>query len=105
MGLWILAVLLGAGAVSGFYMAFLAFRIGDSGVYLFLVFGLLFGALFFSLLIKAASKRSALHETAEDKISLKPGPVRFVPHMFLMWAIVIAGACIVAAVLIPIIFR
>lgn len=86
-------------------MAFLAFRIGDSGVYLFLAFGLLFGALFFLSLIKAASKRSALLKTADDKISTKPGPVRFVPHRFLMWAIIIAVACIVAAVVIPIIFR
>jgi hypothetical protein len=86
-------------------MAFLAFRVGDGGAFLFAGFGLLFGIPFVISVIKAFRKRSAFLEMIDEKISGEPKPVTFVPHWFMMAAVIITGICILAAILIPIIFR
>jgi hypothetical protein len=105
MGIWILILLFGISAFLSFYMAFLALEIKESGIYLFACLGLLFGILFFITLIKAVRKKSGFLKSVDEKLSGKPEPVRFVPHQFMMWAIIIAGIGIVAAIVIPIFFR
>ena len=105
MWMWIFIALSGMSAFFSLYMAFLAFQVGDSGVYFFAGIGALFGVLFLTLLLKNISKRSEFLKRFDEKISGKPEPVRFVPHSFMMWAIIIAGIGIAAAIVIPIFFK
>jgi hypothetical protein len=105
MGTWIFIALLGISAFFSFYMAFLAFQVGESGVYFFAGFGVLLGIIFITLVIKAVSKKSEFLKGMDEKISGKPEPVRFVTHRFMMRAIIIAGIGIAAAIVIPIFFR
>ena len=87
-----------------FYMAFLAFRIGDSGAYLFAAFGVFFAIPLLISVIKMVAKRSAFFRRLDEKISAKPKPVRFVPHWFMTAALCIAAIIILAAILIPVFF-
>jgi len=105
MGIWIIIILLGISASFSFYMAFLAFQIKEGGVWLFACFGLLFGILFLLSLIKALPAKGRLLKRADEIISGKPEPVRFVPHNFMIWAIIIVGVCILAVIVIPIFFK
>jgi hypothetical protein len=105
MWMWIFIALSGMSAFSSFYMALLAFQIGDSGVYFFAGFGALFGILFLILVLKTISKRSEFLKRLDEKISGNPEEVRFVPHSFMMRAIIIAGIGIAAAIVIPIFFK
>ncbi|RJP59280.1 MAG: hypothetical protein C4549_02600 [Deltaproteobacteria bacterium] len=95
MGIWIVIIISGICAVFSFYMAFLAFRNGDSSAFLFSSFGLFFGIPFIISLIKAFSKRGALKP--------EPQPVRFVPHWFMMTAIIVTGLVVIVSILISII--
>ncbi|GEM_PF-707160 len=105
MWMWILIALSGISASFSLYMAFLAFKIGDSGIYFFAGLGTFFGILFLALILKTISKRSEFLTRLDEKITGKPEPVRFVPHRFMMWAMIIALVGIAAAILIPVFFR
>lgn len=104
MGIWVVIIVSGICTFFSFYTAFLAFRIGDDGAFLFATFGLIFGFPFVISVIKVLSKRSAFLKRVDEKISGEPKPVSFVPHWFMMAAMIIAGICILAAILIPIFF-
>ncbi len=97
---WVVIIVSGICTVASFYIAFLAFRTDDSGVFLFAGFGLLFGIPFVVSAIKVFSKRSAALKKIDAKISGEPKPVSFVPHWFMMSALTIAGIVILAAVII-----
>ncbi|MBN1546983.1 MAG: hypothetical protein JW902_10010 [Syntrophaceae bacterium] len=105
--MWIWAVIIVTGICSflSFYMSFLAFRLGDSGVYLFAAFGLLFGILFIAAVVKIAALNSKTIKGLDERISGKPQTVSFVPHRFMMLAIIITVVGILAAILIPKFFR
>lgn len=92
---WAVIVVSGICTFISLYMSFLGFRLGDSGAFLFSGFGLLFGGLFVVFVIKLVAKKSPF---------LKSKPVYFVPHRFIMTALIIAGICILAAVLFPVFF-
>lgn len=102
---WFVIIVLGIGTFVGFYMAFLAFQVDDGGAFLFACFGVLFGIPFATLVIRIFSKKIAFLEKIDEKISGEPRPVTFVPHWFVIAAVVVAGAGIVAAVLIPMLFN
>ncbi len=105
MGRWAVIIVSGICTFFSFYMAFLAFRIGDDGAFPFAGFGLLFGIPFVISVIKVVSKRSAFLKRVDEKISGEPKPVSFVPHWFMMAAMIITGIGILAAIVIPIFFR
>lgn len=88
-----LAIVFGLCTGFSFYMAYLAFRNNDSA-FLFVSFGLFFGIPFFISVIKAFSKKSAKPETES---------VRFVPHWFMMTAIIVTGLVIILSIAIGII--
>lgn len=102
---WAFMIVSGICTLFSFYMAFLAFRSGDSGVFLFTAFGLFFGIPFVISVIKVFSKRSAVLKRVDEKISGEPEPGSFVPHWFMMGALIITGILILAAIIIPIFFR
>lgn len=99
MGIWIAIIVFGICVFVSLYMTFLAFRNGDSSAFLFASFGLFFGIPFLISVIKALSKRSTLLKKIAEKISGKPESVRFVPHWFMMTAIIIIGLVIVSIVI------
>lgn len=105
MGIWFIIVITGICAFFSFYMAFITYRVGDSGAYLFAAFGILFGIPFVISLIKAAARRSAFVKKLDVKISGEPEPVTFVPHWFMMSALIITGIIVLGVILIPIIVR
>lgn len=86
-----------------FYMAYLAYRNGDNSAFLFASFGLFFGIPFLISVIKAFSKSSALLKRMDERISGKPEPIRFVPHWFMMTAIIITGLVVIISILMSII--
>jgi hypothetical protein len=104
MGIWILIIILGIGTLGSFYMTFLAAKDGDSGgTWLFAGFGLLFGIPLFILGIKTMAERKAIFKTIDEKISGKPEPrTGFVPHWFMMAAILLTALVIVVSVLIKV---
>jgi hypothetical protein len=105
VGIWILGIVLGIGALGSFYMTILAAKDGDSsGAWLFAGFGLLFGTPLFVFGIKAMAKRKAFFKTIDERISGKPEPrPGFVPHWFMMAAIILMGLVIVVSILIKVI--
>jgi hypothetical protein len=105
MWAWAVIIISGICFFLSFYMGFLAFRLGDSGVFLFAGFGLFFGTFFIASVIRLAAKKSMHIQRINDKISGGHKPVTFVPHWFIMLALIITGFCIFAALLIPRIFK
>ena len=103
MGIWIGIIVFGICTLFSFYIAHLAFRNNDNSAFLFASFGLFFGIPFLISVIKAFSKRSALLKRMDERISGKPEPIRFVPHWFMMTAIIITGLVIIISILLSII--
>ncbi len=105
MGIWVLAIVLGICAFGSFYMTFLAAKDGDSsGAWLFASFGLLFGTPLFVSGIEALAKRKGFFKTIDERISGKPEPrPGFVPHWFMMGAIILMVLVIVVSILIKVI--
>jgi len=102
---WIAAITGATGSTLSFYMAFLAFSIGDSGVYLFSAFGLFFGALFVAAVIPIMAGHSAFFRKISERLSGPPRHVSFVPHWIIMTAIITAVVVILAVILVPVLFR
>jgi hypothetical protein len=84
-------------------MVFLALRSGDvNGALLFFGFAMLLG------FPAAASFRRRDQECSIDgpgEQARSPSSVRFVPHRFLMGAVILAAVGILAAILIPLVLR
>ena len=99
----LLGILLAVSVLASLYMVFLALRAGDvNGALLFFGFALLLG------LPAAASLRRWRQECAIDGASENaepPAPVRFVPHWFLMGAVILTALAVLAAVVIPLVLR
>ena len=105
MGIWILTIILGISTAGSFYMTFLAAKDGDhSGAWLFASFGLLFGILLFFFGIRAMAKRKGFFKTIDERISGRPEPrPGFVPHWFMMGAIILTVLVVVVSILIRVI--
>jgi uncharacterized membrane protein YbhN (UPF0104 family) len=105
VGIWILTIVLGVSAVGSLCMTFLAAKDGDrSGLWFFGSFGVLFGTLLLVFGIKTMAKRAEFFKTIGEKISGKPEPqTGFVPHWFLMGAIILTVMVIVISILIMVI--
>jgi hypothetical protein len=102
---WITVI---AGAICSalsFYMAFLALDVGDSGVYLFSTFGLFFCALFLAAVIPIMASHNTFFRKISEKLSGPQRPVSFVPHGFIMTAIITAVVVILAVILVTVLFR
>jgi hypothetical protein len=107
VGIWILGIVLGIGALGSFYMTFLAVQNGDSsGAWLFAGFGLLFGIPLLIFGIRAMAKRKGFFKTIDERISGKPEPrPGFVPHWFMMGAVILTVLIIVVSLLIKLYIR
>ena len=103
MLLKILGILLAASALGSLYMVYLALRSGDvNGALLFFGFAMLLG------LPAWAGLRRWNPECAIDgagESAEPPAPVRFVPHRFMMAALILTALAVLAAVVIPLVFR
>ncbi len=95
MLLWAILVASGSCTFASFYMAFLTFRAGADGIFLFALSGLFWGA--FSVVL--------LQKQLRKKESEKPVPVTFVSHWFLVTAISFALAATLAAIIFSIAFK
>lgn len=104
MGRWIGIIVLGIGTLGGSYMSYLAVESGDrSGAWLFTCFALLFGIPLLALGIKGVAQRSAFFKSVDERISGRPAPrTTFVPHWFIMTAILLTLLAIVLSILIKV---
>jgi amino acid transporter len=97
----ILGILLAVSALGGLYMVFLALRAGDvSGALLFFGFVLLLGLPAFACL-RRWNTACAVDATEENANA----PVRFVPHWFMMAALILTALAVLAALVIPHVLR
>jgi amino acid transporter len=99
----ILGILLAVSALGSLYMVYLALRSGDvNGALLFFGFAMLLG-----LPARAGFRQwnqgcsiDGAGENAEP-----PTPVRFVPHRFMMAALILTALAVLAAIVIPLVLR
>ena len=94
IGLWLTMGISFAATVCCAYLVFMGIQAGDmSGMWLFAAFGILFVIPRFFGAIRLAGMRNAGLKTLYDKATGadQPQPTRFVPHWFMMTAIVILG--------------
>jgi hypothetical protein len=102
---WAVIIVSGVCSLLSFYMSFLAFTVGDHGVFLFAAFGLFAGAFFIVSVMRVLAAKSMFMKRINDEISGESKPVSFVPHRFIMLAFIITGIAIVATMVIPLFFR
>ena len=101
MLLKILGILLAVSALGGLYMVFLALQAGDvSGALLFFGFVLLLGLPAYACL-RRWNTTCAVDATEESAYA----PVRFVPHWFMMAALILTALAVLAALVIPLVLR
>jgi len=99
----ILGVLLAVSCLASLYMVFLALRSGDvHGALLFFGFAMLLG---FPAVASFRQWRPACAADGATDIAKPPAPVRFVPHRFLMAALILTALAILAAIVIPLVLR
>ena len=99
----ILATLLAVSGLASLCMVFLALRSGDvSGALLFFGFAMLLGLPAFAC-FRRWDKGCAIDAEAEN--SEPPAPVRFVPHWFMMAALILTALAVLAALVIPLVLR
>jgi len=85
-----------------FSMGFLAFRFGDSGAFLFAGFGLFSGAFFIVSTMRLLAEKGMYRKEIPDTISRYPNPVSFVPHRFILSALIVTVIAVLAAIIISI---
>ena len=96
-------MLLAVAGLASLWMVFLALRAGDvSGALLFFGFALLLGLIAFALIRQWRTGCAADADTGNTQ---PPAPVRFVPHRFLMAALIVTALAILAAFVLPLVFR
>ena len=103
MLLKILGILLAGSALGSLYMVYLALRSGDvNGALLFFGFAMLLGLPAWAGLRRwnPGCSIDGAGENAEP-----PAPVRFVPPWFMMAALILTALAVLAAIVIPLVFR
>ena len=96
-------MLLAVAGLASLWMVFTALKAGDiSGALLFFGFALLLGLTAFALIRQWNTGCAA---DAEGTNTPPAAPVRFVPHRFLMAALILTAVAILAAVVLPLVFR
>ncbi len=87
-----------------FVVAYLALRNGDGAVWLFSAFGLFFALGFLAFLFPVLAERSPRFQKIAAFLSGEPRPVTFVPHRFILAALITGGFFILAAILVPLLW-
>ena len=96
-------MLLAVAGLASLWMVFLALQAGDvGGALLFFGFAMLLGLIAFALIRQWNGGCAA---DAEGQNAPPAAPVRFVPHRFLMAALIVTAVAIVAAVVLPLVLR
>jgi uncharacterized membrane protein YedE/YeeE len=96
-------ILLGVSCLASLYMVFLALRAGDvNGSLLFFGFAMLLG--FTAAAIFRRWNQECSVRTEYDR-GRPPAPVRFVPHWFLMAALILTALAVLAAGVVPLVLR
>ena len=92
--------------VASFYLVYLGYQAGEGIPWLFAAFGALFGIPFLSGLLKILGRKMAFFQRVDKKLSGEQEPsTTFVPHWFIMTAIIVALILILAAIIIPMIVQ
>jgi len=96
-------MLLAVAGLASLWMVFLALQAGDmSGALLFFGFAMLLGLIAFALIRQWDTGCAA---DAEGTNAPPPAPVTFVPHRFMMAALILTALAVLAAIVVPLVFR
>ena len=96
-------MLLAVAGLASMWMVLLALQAGDmSGALLFFGFAMLLGLIAFALIRQWDTGCAA---EAERTNAPPPAPVRFVPHRFMMAALILTALAVLAAIVVPLVFR
>jgi len=96
-------ILLAVSALGSLYMVYLALRSSDvNGALLFFGFVLLLGLPAFAC-FRRWDTGCAIDAEAEN--AEPPAPVRFVPHRFMMAALILTALAVLAAIVVPLVLR
>ena len=96
-------MLLAVAGLASMWMVLLALQAGDlSGALLFFGFAMLLGLIAFALIRQWDTGCAA---EAEGTNAPPPAPVRFVPHRFMMAALILTALAVLAAIVVPLVFR
>ena len=102
---WLMMIVFSICASLSFYLAYLAIAAGD-GPWLFLGFGLFFSILPVVAAVKTLAKKIPYFRRIENALVAEPRQrTTFVPHGTMMTLIIIAAIAILAAILVPLVFR
>ena len=96
-------MLLAVAGLASMWMVLLALQAGDmSGALLFFGFAMLLGLIAFALIRQWDTGCAA---DAEGTNAPPPAPARFVPHRFMMAALILTALAVLAAIVVPLVFR
>ena len=96
-------MLLAVAGLASMWMVLLALQAGDlSGALLFFGFAMLLGLIAFALIRQWDTGCAA---DAEGTNAPPPAPVTFVPHRFMMAALILTALAVLAAIVVPLVFR
>lgn len=96
-------MLLAVAGLASMWMVLLALQAGDlNGALLFFGFAMLLGLIAFALIRQWDTGCAA---DAEGTNAPPPAPVRFVPHRFMMAALILTALAVLAAIVVPLVFR
>ena len=96
-------MLLAVAGLASMWMVLLALQAGDmSGALLFFGFAMLLGLIAFALIRQWDTGCAA---DAEGTNAPPPAPVRFVPHRFMMAALILTALAVLAAIVVPLVLR
>jgi hypothetical protein len=99
----ILGILLAVSCLASLYLVFLALRSGDvKGALLFFGFAMLLGFPAAAIL-RQWRKGCAVNEAGENEEP--PAPVKFIPHRFMIAALILTALAVLAAIVVPLVLR
>ena len=88
---WAILVVTGFCTLLGLYMVILSLRNDKSSVFLFAAFGIIMAGIFLGSMVRTDSKKGMSLKRMDNRISAPPHQTTFLPHRFVVLAIIITG--------------
>ncbi len=96
---WFIAVISGACILFSGLAAYTAYKDSSNSIFLFVAFGFLFAIIWLNSIAKIFTSKKRSNQKEDEKGPDGFRPVRFVPHWFLMGAIIITFVTILVSII------
>jgi len=101
---WIVMIVSWICTTASFYLVYMSLKAGEGIPWIFIGFGVLFGIPFVISIVKVMAGKGGVFKKIDERFFKKPEPqVTFVPHSFMMTAIIITGLVIIVSIAVGII--